>query len=420
MAKHHCYWIVTSLLASCALIGGPGTRSTSSAGPQNRATTGSHEPTFVPALTEVDAAIVSAYFDGPKASTRLGVFYRAGFLGPFDGTATVSLIRDGSAIEQNQISPGRPWKAGEVGALGEGRITAHQLRAQKPDFAVAAQPGDYVLRMKLEWRNPRAPQQAASKQVEVPFRIAALASTGGTDLGITSDSYGSRAAIRAQSELYGDGASGSQFWITLPTSLELAKTRVAFLFYRDGAFQAQTQSDVEVGSVGDHSPLEVPLRMWGWPSGVSEADVIAKPGQWEIHIVQDGSYRTTCTLDASGDSGFSCKPSESSSVGDAKQRAQAIGGFKPEGFRAQEVRALNRSDEVRRVRAQLAQSNSEWAAEAGEGERAETAKQRSATSAEYRQHADEEATAQRARGNLSAEEKNLRAKYERLVLKYGR
>ena len=285
--------------------------------------------------------------------------------------------------------------------------------------------GDYAIALVL------SPEGVGPSQVlQAPFRIAEVATTGGAAPGIPADFYLSHAMIRfsTESEFGEKREAGDHFYMTIPTDLHAVESTVRFLWYHEGQYQGQFTRRLHPGAVAVDRPLEVPVRVWGWPAEFNKAQLYAQAGAWEVQVIRNGGYLTTCAIQvekgaikAPGTFGrlLDCGTKSGPTVQDAVRRSAGDHANMGPSLRALEVTALHVSPEVREARKQLDANGGATAFVAGKqleaNQRVQTA--RSAGSRSLAEADKAEADAQRS--GLSKDTQELRARYEKLVRKYG-
>jgi hypothetical protein len=173
----------------------------------------------------------------------------------------------------------------------------------------------------------------------------------------------------------------------------------------------------------------VPLVVNAWPRPIAPAELGSQPGSYELAVVQDGRYRTTCRFTVKdgrvdGDGRVSrrlpCEPSTSPASLAANELAQSLRGFGPIAERRKEVHALATSKEVREARIPHDQVRRYADAFTAQAEGAELDEQRAVTRRDAKAaHAKAAYSRREARGTEDAIPA-AESIYRRLVERYGK
>jgi hypothetical protein len=274
--------------------------------------------------------------------------------GPLDGAINTTLRKDGREEQLgHSFATVTSTSSDQVFPIGRATLFGHRFVEYGAGLPLDG-PGWYTYEVAL----------GHDTKVERRFEIVEVPGTGDGVLGLADAHYLGAAAVRFGSELYGEPAAqrDDTFWITLPTDLRLEQTRVGLLWFHGGELQGKVIDEAELGQVRLGAPIRVPLRFWGWPAELTRPVVFAKEGTWSVHVVQDGRYLTTCSVEvaagrwagpASHGRVMPCKADPGGDRAAVTKLAREIGGFRPEGFRAREVVALHSSDKARSLRHQL-------------------------------------------------------------------
>ena len=116
---------------------------------------------------------------------------------------------------------------------------------------------------------------------------------------------------------------------------------------------------------------------------------------------------------------LACAPKTAGSAAVARREARQLAGFRPGGFRAQEVLALHRSPEVRQARRKLAQLGQTEAGAIGQEQAAEHRKHAALTDANRRAAQADQAEAAAIRHDASDAQPRRSAAYRKLVELHG-
>jgi hypothetical protein len=308
-----------------------------------------------PASVEIELAPWKK--EGGREQTAL--FFAAHVNGPFTGKLEeVALEKNGVAVASAKLpsfwlSAG-PRDTQRVGAglLGDrGRM---YFRAN-PDLVLAGvEPGRYDLVLRL-----RANGAKKSSTSRVPVDVIRLPSTSGYQLAVSPASHIRHAAIRLSDKpIYGERTRPpeDQFWMTVPVDIRQPRSRVDTFWYYRGKLRGWFTRDLSPGPVAAGQPYKVPVRMWGWPENLPMASVLGGVGDWQVHVIQDGEYLTTCHFAVGGGrirgAGVNmhvlpCAPDRSDATAEVRRRAAYIRGYHRDEGREREVMALRRGKKAR-------------------------------------------------------------------------
>jgi hypothetical protein len=267
--------------------------------------------------------------------------------GPFEGSVSrLEVRRDGRTIETKDQFKDISVGGDKAVRLGNGAIRNGRMTGKKsaPDLSFdMLEPGKYTLAIVL--RTEGGDHHEVT--LEQPFEVARLPTTGNRDLaGLAPSWLQGHAALRlAGGPLFDEEepTPEASFWITLPGDLRLAKTRTDVLFYRDGVLQGRFDREVALPDSVVDEPLSIPITIHGWPADLPRSRLVATPGAWEIHVLQDGRYVTTCPFAVAGgrisgpvatSRALACAAATSASVADAARIGKTVAGYRPTGFRA--------------------------------------------------------------------------------------
>jgi hypothetical protein len=287
-----------------------------------------------------DAGDVGIWFDALVEGTVRGVvraeLRRAG--------GTVAVWEAGSNLSQAESTPPGwlTFTIDEHDAIG---------RRGEPQFVVPAQAGEYVLAIRFENQH----------SVEHRFELVEVATTSGTELGLAPSHYLARVALSTVGTTAYQ-VEHDQILFTVPTDLAQTETRFDFLWCHGGELAEQVTREVTLGWLGFHQPLQLPVSVSAMPKDLKLRGLLARNGEWQVHVVHDGRYLTTCRLTVAAGrlagpgrwgAELPCAPRADDGTARARAIATTITGYAPEPFRAREVKALHRSELVRAVKAAL-------------------------------------------------------------------
>jgi len=359
--------------------------------------------------------------ESPGTALYYGAYLAAPAVGAITGDLSVQVLREGEVIAEK--SEGRFFmQGGDVGRVGNAGAAGHRLRGERADLLLDTEPGEHVLRIVV------SPDGGAELETRVPFRLSRIATTGGFGLGIEAR-VPTQAALRTNTRPFGvDGSREQPFWITLPVDLRQEKTRVDMLWDLEGARAGTFSWEIDIHFFESHTPVVLPLRVWGGPDGVTTEQLRARVGNWAVHVVRDGEYLTTCTfaVDASGFVGLSgdmvpvpCATWSGPTIEAAVAYAEEHPGHRPEGFRALEIPALHGSAEIRALRLQKLNANRAAAKSTGIAVAAEKRKRRARTDEAAAEAAREQQAAEEAARSAAETARALDEEYRALVKAWG-
>jgi hypothetical protein len=330
-----------------------------------------------------------------------------------------------------------------------GGIEFHSQRARPlGDFIQTHGPldaGDYSLKMHLKYSDEYGDKHEAFFQQD--FSVEHVASTTGGSASLRTSTLTAHAAIRlgpGDDPYLEYGPQGENdklevpnpaLWITLPTSLAQAETRVDMLFTHDGQLGAHAIRIFALDSNMAHDVLQMPVRVWAWPKEWNKHTQAKYVGAWQVHVVQDGRYVTTCAFVATK-TGFTsaapgatqmfqsalldCARQTGADVALAMREVKGFQPYAPDPKKAKEALALSRSKEVRDARVEVLR----WrrAVDVAEGSGGVAARQadEAITESQERRAQARADEWREVSGSAQQQLKRAQVRYDALIEKYAR
>ncbi len=329
-----------------------------------------------------------------------------------------------------------------VGPMGKsGMRSGLQIPTEDP-----LDPGPYELHVTLQYQdeyqdvNGSAP--AETVEISHPFEVKKVPSPSGGTITNPPEALPSHAAIRrerrhpywylatasTENGSHDEDIGLSSFWVTLPMSIAQRSSRVDFLWYHDGKLAGRAKQEGLVGGSFDHDPLTIASRFWGWPGEFTYSELMTQSGRWQVHVVQDGQYRTTCTFTVEsgqiqGGQEYStlipCSP-QSEAKALARQLNLGKKHHGPDRELAKEALALSRSQELRTLRGKIIQLEHSRGLESLSAVAAREDQDWAFTRRQERRAVENERAANRSRRDIEGDLGRLEKRYRDLVNRFSK
>ena len=219
------------------------------------------------------------------------------------------------------------------------------------------QPGTYVVRFVRRNRPEKKP-------LELSFEIVMVPSTAGESLGLAN--LMTTASLRRGNPdwLYFEHSTDLaedpellSLWINVPGDLSKQEEAVELHAYAAGEHVGSASRIVNNDWDGLHARMDNPMRVDAWPDGLTVSKVRNMPGLWQIHVVRNGTYITTCSFSGKDVPELAldipCSKASGTTVADAVRRSKKVRLSAEALANQREARALHRSEDVRRTFRQL-------------------------------------------------------------------
>lgn len=286
-----------------------------------------------------------------SSGAKSGLAFRAKFSGDFQGDVDVELVREGGETRRGGgLRFARAQTFGSLAVYAETNQTYGE-----PDVEGQLVPGDYKLLFRF---SAMRAGKTMTTTVERAFRVATGPTTGGDKAVLVVAPVPPFVDVRWGAFMPGtDDVSGGtstelrgqNFWLALTTAPERVKSDVSLVLFQGGNVVGRAHKTLSVGALRDDLPLVNPVVGWMAP----EKDLPA--GAWQLAVVQDGVYLTTCAFNTSARGDVTprhvpCAPAPALA---AKAIAAAPETGKVDVMRGKEARALSRSDKARALKKRI-------------------------------------------------------------------